>query len=87
VDRHAAADPAAPARLPAAAGRARLVRHDLGQVAAAAAWDVFGTANFLTFQPWTAAVEYLLGLGPDRVAARGQALEVLDRRTAPVDSR
>jgi hypothetical protein len=56
-------------------------------VAAAAAWDVFGTANFLTFQPWTAAVEYLLGLGPDRVAARGQALEVLDRRTAPVDSR
>jgi cysteine desulfurase / selenocysteine lyase len=46
------------------------LRDDLG----AAAWDVFGTANFLTFQPWTAAVEYLLGLGVDRVAARDQAL-------------
>jgi len=40
----------------------------------AAAWDVFGTANFLNFRPWTAAVEYLLGLGVDRVAARDQAL-------------
>jgi cysteine desulfurase / selenocysteine lyase len=46
------------------------LRDDLG----AAAWDVFGTANFLTFQPWTAAVEYLLGIGVDRVAARDQAL-------------
>jgi len=40
----------------------------------AAAWDVFGTANFLTFQPWTASVEYLLGLGVDRVAAWDQRL-------------
>jgi selenocysteine lyase/cysteine desulfurase len=40
----------------------------------AAVWDVFGTANFLTFQPWTASVEYLLGLGLDRVAAWDQSL-------------
>jgi cysteine desulfurase / selenocysteine lyase len=35
---------------------------------------VFGTANFLNFRPWTASVEYLLGLGAERVAARDQAL-------------
>ena len=46
------------------------LRDDLG----AAAWDVFGTANFLNVRPWTASVEYLLGLGVDRVAARDQAL-------------
>ena len=46
------------------------LRDDLG----AAAWDVFGTANFLNFRPWTASVEYLLGLGTERVAARDQAL-------------
>jgi cysteine desulfurase/selenocysteine lyase len=40
----------------------------------AAGWDVFGTAGFLTFQPWTASVEYLLGLGVDRVAAWDQRL-------------
>jgi selenocysteine lyase/cysteine desulfurase len=40
----------------------------------AARWDVFGTANFLTFGPWTASVEYLLGLGVDRVAAWDQRL-------------
>jgi cysteine desulfurase / selenocysteine lyase len=39
-----------------------------------AGWDVFGTANFLTFQPWTASVEYLLGLGIDRIAAWDQHL-------------
>jgi selenocysteine lyase/cysteine desulfurase len=46
------------------------LRDDLG----AAGYDVFGTANFLTFRPWTAAVEYLLELGLDRVAAFDQAL-------------
>ena len=46
------------------------LRDDLG----AAAWDVFGTANFLNFRPWTASVEYLLRLGTERVAARDQAL-------------
>ena len=59
-----------------------LAQEDLGQETAvrlrddlgAAAWDVFGTANFLNFRPWTAAVEYLLGIGLDGVAARDQAL-------------
>ena len=46
------------------------LRDDLG----AAAYDVPGTANFLTFMPWTAAVEYLLGVGVDKVAAWDQAL-------------
>jgi cysteine desulfurase / selenocysteine lyase len=59
-----------------------LGQEDLGQEAAyrlrdglgAAAYDVPGTANFLTFRPWTASVAYLLGLGLDRVSARDQAL-------------
>jgi cysteine desulfurase / selenocysteine lyase len=59
-----------------------LAQDDLGQEAAvrlrddlgAAAYDVFGTANFLNYRPWTASVEYLLGLGVDRVAASDQAL-------------
>ena len=46
------------------------LRGDLG----AAGYDVFGTANFLNFLPWTASVEYLLDLGIDRVAAWDQAL-------------
>jgi selenocysteine lyase/cysteine desulfurase len=61
---------------------AHLAQDDLGrdtgyrlrEQVGAAGWDVFGTANFLTFQPWTAAVEYLLGLGIDRVAAWDQQL-------------
>ena len=46
------------------------LRDDLG----AAAYDVFGTPNFLTFMPWTAALEYMLGVGIERVAAWDQAL-------------
>lgn len=46
------------------------LRDDLG----AACYDVAGTANFLTFRPWTASVSYLLDLGVDRVAAWDQAL-------------
>jgi cysteine desulfurase / selenocysteine lyase len=61
---------------------AHLAQDDLGQdtgyrlreQVGAAGWDVFGTASFLTFQPWTASVEYLLGLGIDRVAAWDQQL-------------
>src|ERR1035441_9906033 len=36
------------------------LRNDLG----ARAWDVFCTANFLNFMPWTAAIEHLLQAGP-----------------------
>jgi cysteine desulfurase / selenocysteine lyase len=46
------------------------LRDDLG----AAGYDLFGTANFLNFLPWTASVEYLLDLGIERVAAWDQAL-------------
>jgi cysteine desulfurase / selenocysteine lyase len=61
---------------------AHLAQDDLGQdtgyrlreQVGAAGWDVFGTASFLTFQPWTASVEYLLGLGIDRVATWDQQL-------------
>jgi cysteine desulfurase / selenocysteine lyase len=37
-------------------------------------FDVFGTANFFNFKPWAAAVEYLLGVGIERVAAHDQQL-------------
>lgn len=40
------------------------LRTDLG----ARAWDVFCTANFFNFVPWTAAIEYLLQAGPASVA-------------------
>ena len=46
------------------------LRDDLG----AARYDLPGTANFLTFRPWTASVEYLLGKGIGEVAAHDQAL-------------
>jgi cysteine desulfurase/selenocysteine lyase len=45
-------------------------RTDLG----ARAWDVFCTANFLNFVPWTAAIEYLLTAGPANVAAYNEGL-------------
>ena len=41
------------------------IRKDLG----ASVYDVFCTANFLNFMPWTAAVEYLLKQGTERIRA------------------
>jgi cysteine desulfurase / selenocysteine lyase len=46
------------------------LRDDLG----ARAFDIFGTANFLNFMPWAAAIEYLLDQGIDRIAAHDAAL-------------
>jgi selenocysteine lyase/cysteine desulfurase len=46
------------------------LRDDLG----ARAYDVFGTANFLNFIPWAAALEYLLAQGIDAIADHDQAL-------------
>ena len=46
------------------------LRGDLG----ARAYDVFGTANFLNFIPWAAALEYLLAQGTQAIAAHDQAL-------------
>lgn len=40
----------------------------------ARAFDLFGTANFFNFCPWTAAIEHLLDLGADAIAAHDQAL-------------
>lgn len=37
-------------------------------------FDVFATANFFNFKPWTAAIEYLLRTGVDRVALHDQEL-------------
>jgi cysteine desulfurase / selenocysteine lyase len=46
------------------------LRDDLG----ARVWDVFCTANFLNFVPWTRAIEYLLQAGPANVAEYDQGL-------------
>jgi cysteine desulfurase / selenocysteine lyase len=46
------------------------LREDLG----ARAYDVFGTANFLNFMPWAAALEYLLDQGMAAIAKHDQAL-------------
>lgn len=43
---------------------------DLG----AAKFDVFGTANFFNFTPWMAAVEYLLSININQVAAYDNSL-------------
>jgi cysteine desulfurase/selenocysteine lyase len=46
------------------------LRDDLG----ARAYDIFGTANFLNFMPWAAALEYLLAQGLEAIAGHDQAL-------------
>ncbi len=46
------------------------IRQDLG----ARAWDVFCTANFLNFLPWTASLEYMLRAGPERIASYDREL-------------
>jgi cysteine desulfurase / selenocysteine lyase len=40
----------------------------------ARSFDVFGTANFFNFKPWAAALEYLLGVGIERIAEHDQQL-------------
>jgi cysteine desulfurase/selenocysteine lyase len=46
------------------------LRSDLG----ARAFDVFGTANFLSFEPWLASIEFLLRLTIETVEAHDQLL-------------
>jgi selenocysteine lyase/cysteine desulfurase len=46
------------------------LRGDLG----ARGYDVFGTANFLNFLPWAAALEYLLAQGTEAIADHDQSL-------------
>jgi len=45
-----------------------------GTISARRKFDVFGTANFLNFKPWTAAVEYLLEQGVGRIEEYDQRL-------------
>ncbi|MBL8203176.1 MAG: aminotransferase class V-fold PLP-dependent enzyme [Blastocatellia bacterium] len=47
-----------------------VLREGLG----ARAYDVFGTANFFNFKPWTASLEYLLEQGIERIQAHDQQL-------------
>jgi cysteine desulfurase/selenocysteine lyase len=59
--RDLARDDLDPALTPAADGH----RHDL---------DIFGTANFHNFVPWTVSVEHVLDLGVERIRAHDDAL-------------
>jgi cysteine desulfurase / selenocysteine lyase len=54
-------------------GLERRPEYELEDVGARA-YDVFCTANFLTFRPWTASIELLLEWGVERVAAIDQRL-------------
>jgi selenocysteine lyase/cysteine desulfurase len=47
---------------------------DLPDDLGARKYDIFGTANFLNFHPWTEAVELLLGIGIDQIQEHDQAL-------------
>ena len=40
----------------------------------ARAFDVFGTANFFNFKPWTSAIEYLLKQGIQNIASYNESL-------------
>ncbi len=46
------------------------LRTDLGT----SGLDVFGTANFNNFMPWTASIEYLNDIGIDSIANHGERL-------------
>jgi cysteine desulfurase/selenocysteine lyase len=60
------------------------LRQDLG----AKAWDVFCTANFFNFLPWTACLNYILEAGPERIATYDQQIvEKLVRGSMEIDSR
>ena len=53
---------------------------DLG----AARFDVFGTANFLNFEPWTASLEHFLTIGLDEIREHNAML--LDHLVAGIDT-
>jgi selenocysteine lyase/cysteine desulfurase len=48
-------------------------------------YDVFGTANFFNYVPWTAAIEYLTGQGIENIRDHDQAL--VSRFIAGLDER
>ncbi|MDH3236732.1 MAG: aminotransferase class V-fold PLP-dependent enzyme [Alphaproteobacteria bacterium] len=49
-------------------------RTELREGRGARAFDLFGTANFFNFCPWTVAIEHVLDLGVEAIAAHDQAL-------------
>ncbi|MPY87483.1 MAG: aminotransferase class V-fold PLP-dependent enzyme [Luteitalea sp.] len=51
-----------------------LVEVELREGLGARAYDVFGTANFLNFVPFTAAVQHIVDLGLERIRVHDQAL-------------
>lgn len=61
-------------RLQQKSGLDRAPIYALAPEDAADAFDVFCTANFLSFMPWAAAVEHLLEFGIERIAAYDQEL-------------
>jgi selenocysteine lyase/cysteine desulfurase len=54
-----------------------LASYELAAGLGARAWDVFGTANFFNFVPWTASIEYLLARGPEATSDHDEALVAL----------
>jgi cysteine desulfurase/selenocysteine lyase len=52
----------------------RAPSYELQEQLGAERYDVFGTANFLNFMTWTAAIELLLQIGIDSIAAHDDAL-------------
>ena len=50
----------------------------------AARFDVFGTANFLNFEPWTASLEHFLAVGLDAIREHNAGL--LDHLIAGIDT-
>ena len=48
-------------------------------------FDIFGTANFFNYKPWSAALEHLLGIGLDTIGQHDKAL--VDRLLEGLDDR
>lgn len=61
----------------------RAPAYELQDDVGAACYDVFGTANFVNFMPWTASVEYLLDKGISNVETYDDSLvqQVIDGLT------
>ncbi|HEX2196071.1 MAG TPA: aminotransferase class V-fold PLP-dependent enzyme [Actinomycetota bacterium] len=55
-------------------GASRSSTYEIRDDGGAAAFDVFGTANFLSFRAWTASVELLLDVGIEQIAAHDDRL-------------
>jgi cysteine desulfurase/selenocysteine lyase len=52
----------------------RELDYSLADETGADAYDVFCTANFLNFMPWTASIEHIIDIGIERIAQHDHAL-------------